>query len=95
MYDKNIRRLSLRCKHATLNVHTKSPNINIHPKSSIINASHRHQRTPNQPRQANQSFSGLGKNQHETIKLLGLLGVPVADYDFTEDLAAIEKMLAA
>jgi hypothetical protein len=29
------------------------------------------------------------------IKLLGLLGVPIADYDFVEDLAAIEKMLAA
>lgn len=31
----------------------------------------------------------LGKNQHETTKLLGLLGIPVADYDFAEDLAAI------
>lgn len=37
----------------------------------------------------------LGKTQHETIKLLGLLGIPVADYDFAEDIAAVEKLLAA
>jgi hypothetical protein len=42
-----------------------------------------------------QLSKALGKNQLETIKLLELLGVPVADYDFAEDLAAIEKMLAA
>jgi hypothetical protein len=42
-----------------------------------------------------QLSKALGKNQHETIRLLGFLGVPVADYDFAEDLAAIEKMLAA
>lgn len=41
-----------------------------------------------------QLSKALGKNQHETIKLLGLLGIPVADYDFSEDLAAIEKLLA-
>ena len=42
-----------------------------------------------------QLSKALGKNQHETIKLLDLLGVPVADYDFSEDLVAIEKLLAA
>jgi len=41
-----------------------------------------------------QLSKALGKNQHENIKLLGLLGVPVANYDFAEDLTAIEKMLA-
>lgn len=35
----------------------------------------------------------LKKNQHDTIKLLGHLGVPIADYDFAEDLAAIAELL--
>ncbi len=37
----------------------------------------------------------LSKNRHETIRLLGQLGIPVADYDFEEDLAAVERLLAA
>ena len=35
----------------------------------------------------------LGKNQHDTIKFLGHLGVAIADYDFAEDLKAIELLL--
>lgn len=42
-----------------------------------------------------QLSKALRKSQHETIKLLGLLGIPVADYDFDEDLLAVEKMLAS
>lgn len=37
----------------------------------------------------------LQKSQHETIKFLGSLGVPVADYDFDEDLSAIEALLGS
>lgn len=34
----------------------------------------------------------LNKTHHDTIKLLGSLGVPIADYDLEEDLAAIEQI---
>ena len=40
-----------------------------------------------------QLSKALGKTQHETIRLLGFLGVPIADYDLQEDLTAIEKIL--
>jgi predicted HTH domain antitoxin len=35
----------------------------------------------------------LEKTHHETIKLLGLLGVAIADYDLEEDLGAIDKIM--
>ena len=35
----------------------------------------------------------LDKTHHETIRLLDSLGVPIADYDLEEDLAAIAQML--
>lgn len=42
-----------------------------------------------------QLSKALSKSQHETIRLLGSLGIPVADYDFAEDLDAIEQLLAS
>ena len=42
-----------------------------------------------------QLSKALNKNQHETIRLLDSLGIPVADYDFAEDLDAVEKLLAS
>ncbi len=42
-----------------------------------------------------QLSKALHKNQHETIKLLDSLGVPLADYDFAEDLDAIDQLLAS
>lgn len=35
----------------------------------------------------------LNRTHHDTIKLLGSLSVPIADYNLEEDLAAIEQML--
>lgn len=35
----------------------------------------------------------LDKTQHETMKLLGLLGVEIADYDLDEDLIAVDKIM--
>jgi len=35
----------------------------------------------------------LGKNQRETMKLLGFLGVAIADYDLEEDLSAIDALM--
>ena len=40
-----------------------------------------------------QLSKALGKTQHDTIKLLDLLSIPIADYDLAEDLSAIEKLL--
>jgi len=37
----------------------------------------------------------LNKNHHETMKLLGFLGIPIADYDLEEDLEAIDKIMAS
>ena len=31
----------------------------------------------------------LHKSQHETLRLLDSLGIPIADYDFAEDLEAL------
>ena len=36
----------------------------------------------------------LNKNHHETLKLLGSLNVPIADYDLEEDLKAIDLIMA-
>lgn len=35
----------------------------------------------------------LGKTHHATVALLNSLGVPLANYDLEEDLAAIEQIL--
>ena len=35
----------------------------------------------------------LGKSQRETMKLLGFLGVAIADYDLEEDLSAIDELM--
>ncbi|PWQ97301.1 hypothetical protein [Leucothrix arctica] len=35
----------------------------------------------------------LGKSQRETMKLLGFLGVAIADYDLEEDLSAIDELV--
>jgi len=37
----------------------------------------------------------LGKSQHETIRVLDSLGIPVADYDFAEDMEAVDKLLVS
>lgn len=37
----------------------------------------------------------LQKTQHETLRLLDSLGIPIADYDFAEDLEGIDKLLAS
>ena len=42
-----------------------------------------------------QLSKSLGRNQHDTIELLDTLDVPVADYDFDEDLEAIETIMAS
>ena len=40
-----------------------------------------------------QLSKALQKNHHETIRFLGSLGIPIADYDFAEDLKAIDVLL--
>ena len=40
-----------------------------------------------------QLSEGLQKNHHDTISLLGSLGIAVANYDLAEDLAAVEILL--
>ena len=40
-----------------------------------------------------QLSKSLGKSHHETLSLLGFLGIPIADYDLDEDLNAIEAIL--
>jgi predicted HTH domain antitoxin len=39
-----------------------------------------------------QLSKSFGKSHHETISLLGFLGVPIADYDLEEDLRAIDEI---
>lgn len=36
----------------------------------------------------------LDKSKHETVRFLGLLGIPLADYDLEEDLRAIDELMA-
>lgn len=35
----------------------------------------------------------LDKSKHETIRFLGLTGIPIADYDLEEDLSAIDELM--
>lgn len=37
----------------------------------------------------------LDKNHHETMKLLGFLGIPIADYDLEDDLEVIDEIIAS
>ena len=39
-----------------------------------------------------QLANSLGKNKVETLKMLGQLNIPIADYDLQEDLEAIKKL---
>lgn len=39
-----------------------------------------------------QLANSLGKNKVETLKILGELNIPIADYDLQEDLEAIKKL---
>jgi predicted HTH domain antitoxin len=42
-----------------------------------------------------QLSKALAKSQRETIRLLDSLGIPVVDYDFAEDLEAVDKLLTS
>ena len=41
-----------------------------------------------------QLSKALSKNHHETMKLLGSLNIPIADYDLEEDLKIVDLLLA-
>jgi len=40
-----------------------------------------------------QLSKALGKSHHDTMSLLGFLGIPIADYDLDEDLKAIDEIM--
>ena len=41
-----------------------------------------------------QLSKALSKNHHETMKLLGSLNIPIADYDLEEGLKTVDLLLA-
>lgn len=42
-----------------------------------------------------QLAKALNKSYRETMQMLGTLGIPMADYDLTEDLATVDLLMSA